>query len=305
MTFQQSRYTRMQEKLQAGLQVLADATEDDLPRLESALIKLHGALEDFIRIEVARKVPELSLQVEDAKQTSWKELITYARDYLGFSDGDVAIISQANRRRLEVAHGGSYAGNITELRDYAKFVQIKAGQAGLIGTNDHGIENNYPAPEAPPPAPVRHSSGLGCFGRLILFGILFTICCVSLYFLWLAGSSEGLVEMFRQMDTAIPTSPSTFPRPSTSFGSTSVPVEVTTLSDTSTRCIIVWNEYEDNHLAGKNRSMVWDEIVASQVKGSGMTDRQFYDSVVERNPVLKTDGYEFKRAKSYYLPECE
>jgi hypothetical protein len=51
--------------------------------------------------------------------------------------------------------------------------------------------------------------------------------------------------------------------------------------------------------------MVWEEIVMTQVKGSGMTERQFYNSVVEHNPDLVKDGYEFKTGKPYLLPECQ
>ena len=42
-----------------------------------------------------------------------------------------------------------------------------------------------------------------------------------------------------------------------------------------------------------------------QVNGSDMTNRQFYDQVVEHNPDLVSDGYEFKSGKSYLLPECQ
>ena len=51
--------------------------------------------------------------------------------------------------------------------------------------------------------------------------------------------------------------------------------------------------------------MVWDEIVRGNVKRSGMTRDQFYDLVVEQNPQLVTDGYEFKKGKTYLLPKCQ
>lgn len=54
-----------------------------------------------------------------------------------------------------------------------------------------------------------------------------------------------------------------------------------------------------------NRSMVWEEIMVHQVSGSGMTHREFFDLVVEHNPDLIRDGYEFKRGKTYLLPECQ
>ena len=42
-----------------------------------ALLKLHAALEDYFRIEIARKAP--SLRMEDPQKTSWNELIRYAK----------------------------------------------------------------------------------------------------------------------------------------------------------------------------------------------------------------------------------
>ena len=51
--------------------------------------------------------------------------------------------------------------------------------------------------------------------------------------------------------------------------------------------------------------MVWEEIVQAQVNGSGMSPRAFYNLVIEHNPDLATDGYEFKKGKTYFLPECQ
>lgn len=70
-------------------------------------------------------------------------------------------------------------------------------------------------------------------------------------------------------------------------------------------CTMTWVEYTSGDLGGKTRAMVWEEIVADRVRGSGMTPREFYDLVVERNPDLVADGYEFRRGKTYLLPECQ
>ena len=48
---------------------------------------------------------------------------------------------------------------------------------------------------------------------------------------------------------------------------------------------------------GANRS--------DEVKASGMTPGKFYDLVVEHNPQLVEDDYEFKKGKTYLLPECQ
>jgi hypothetical protein len=74
---------------------------------------------------------------------------------------------------------------------------------------------------------------------------------------------------------------------------------------TGTACILVWTEYPADNLGGKNRSMIWDEIVKAQVKGSDMTAKQFINLVVEQNPDLIKDGYAFKNGKKYKLPRCQ
>jgi hypothetical protein len=70
-------------------------------------------------------------------------------------------------------------------------------------------------------------------------------------------------------------------------------------------CVLVWAEHAADDLGGKNRAMVWEEVVLSQVRGSGMTPQEFYDLVLQHNPDLVRDGYEFKRGKTYLLPTCQ
>jgi len=76
-------------------------------------------------------------------------------------------------------------------------------------------------------------------------------------------------------------------------------------TEINSTCDLVWDTYRQEDLSGKNRSQVWEEIVLEQVNGSGMTASQFYDLVVEKNPHLVTDGYEFKKGKKYLLPQCK
>jgi len=92
MNTQQDKYAQMQSKLREGLQILSKASNEDWYKLNAALIKLHSALEDFVRIGVAQKAPHLRAQVEDVKQTAWNDLIAYGKQYLGFSESDARII---------------------------------------------------------------------------------------------------------------------------------------------------------------------------------------------------------------------
>jgi hypothetical protein len=53
-----------------------------------------------------------------------------------------------------------------------------------------------------------------------------------------------------------------------------------------------------------NRSQVWDKVLSNQIKQK-ITYEQFLKLVIEKNPGLQEDGYEFKSNKVYLLPvEC-
>jgi hypothetical protein len=73
---------------------------------------------------------------------------------------------------------------------------------------------------------------------------------------------------------------------------------------TKAACTIVWVEYPGD-LGRKTRARVYEQLVSDRVKAAGMTPREFYDQVVEHNPVLQADDYEFKEGKTYLLPECQ
>ena len=75
--------------------------------------------------------------------------------------------------------------------------------------------------------------------------------------------------------------------------------------DTGSECVIVWVQHQPDDLGKKSRSKVWEQIVSDEVKASGMTPRKFYDLVVKHNPQLVEDDYEFKKGKTYLLPECQ
>jgi len=83
------------------------------------------------------------------------------------------------------------------------------------------------------------------------------------------------------------------------------PTQAESLPNPEGICTIVWVETGSDGLANKNRAMVWEETIHRRVAGSGMTDRQFYDQVLEHNPELKSDGYVFQEVKTYELPQFE
>ena len=78
-----------------------------------------------------------------------------------------------------------------------------------------------------------------------------------------------------------------------------------TVGDTKSTCVIIWVEHQPDDLGKKSRARVYEEKVSDQVKTTGMTPREFYDLVVQHNPQLIQDDYEFKEGKTYLLPECQ
>ena len=75
--------------------------------------------------------------------------------------------------------------------------------------------------------------------------------------------------------------------------------------DTMPGCVVIWVQHQPDDLGKKSRSTVWERFVSDEVKASGMTPREFYEQVAEHNPHLVEDGYEFKKGKTYLLPECQ
>ena len=122
--------------------------------------------------------------------------------------------------------------------------------------------------------------------------------------------ADTLSEIFTQLN--IPLVSTKIPPTTVSPTLTDIPTSIaaatptpsTVVANTNTVCTIVWVEHPEDDLARKSRSRVWEEIVKSQVEGSGMTPREFYDLVVEHNPELEADDYEFMKGKTYLLPEC-
>jgi len=358
MNMRQNKYAQMQSKLEEGLQLLEDAPSEEAQLvLNAVLIKLHGAMEDFVRLEIAEMAPHLREAVEDTRQTNWKDLLDYGRTYLGFTDEDCRVISEANTQRQKVAHGGNYEKKLTDLKRYARFVQKWCKRSATVSADDWGKEQIIelqPPPqrtEQPLNPPVYHppvgerpwddarqirekpwyrstlvlfllfflfpplwaililtDRQQGCFLRslaALLMSIQLFIC--AFLFLPIPSTYSNAVRDLWQLIIASP-SPTpvlaTIPTPP-SFSATALPVQADSATSEGPACAIVWVEESSEKLAGKNRSMVWTELVQEQVRGSGMTSSQFYEFVVDHNPQLVADGYEFKKGKTYYLPECQ
>lgn len=134
-----------EEKLKLGLDRLHKAA-DDTDLLGSALISLHGALEDRFRHALAA-TPELPAaeqkRVLDITKVQWNELIDMMRLYRGLSAEDAAQIQKMNRERQLVAHGDRYKAGRATLERYAQ----------LVRSFFPGLELPKPAAESARPAP--------------------------------------------------------------------------------------------------------------------------------------------------------
>ena len=340
MSTQQDKYAQLQSKLENGLEKLKKISIDDKDGMGAALIKLHGAMEDYVRLEVAQKAPHLRASVEDLK-TGWKDLLEHGRTFLGFTANDCDIISEANFQRNKFAHGQDFTYTYSDLINYAQFVQkwLKRGRDPV--SKDWGnkqIVESKPIPQTtyqpvsrPPVREQKHSPEThrkpwyrSTFVLLLMFffltplwaililrdrnqGFFARLFAVVMFFMSIFYGIGLLPYLATFLDTTA--SPPAIASPTLIESSSTVIADATSQPEpilgAGGTCNIIWVEHKEDNLAAKNRSIVWDEIVAAQVIGSGMTVREFYDSVVERNPVLVTDGYEFKKETTYLLPQCQ
>jgi hypothetical protein len=348
MNTQQDKYAQMHAKLREGLQILSEASQEEKYKLNAALIKLHSALEDFVRIAVAQRAPHLWDKVEDLRQTDWNELIAYGEQYLGFSERDAGIIRAADRQRQDVAHGNNYPGSREELAEYGAFVErwcnsVQAPPGERDSRPKQEVDVSYasqpPAISQTPYSSTPHPPWYRSTVFLVLTFFLippvwalliitdrsqrgpvtiFAYTVLVLVFLCGIGVVSSSVffadtwsEIFAQLNiplvsTRIPqttVSPAITDVPTRTISVTSIPP--TAVADTEVVCTIIWVEHPQDNLARRSRSWVWEEIVKFKVEGSGMTPREFYDLVVEHNPELEADDYEFMEGKTYLLPECQ
>jgi len=323
-----------QTKLTQGLEKLKQTAPEDVVGLNAALTDLHGALEDFIRWQLARTAPHLRSAVEDPK-TGWKDLLTHSQAYLGFTEDDCNIIAEAEAEQNAFQEGRGFTYSYTDLVNYAQFVQkwVKGSQSGQIYASAPP-EPSRPWDDReylfrPQPKPWYRSTPVlfllffllpPVWAMLILtdprqnslvrglaaleFAIVLFL--FAYFFLPMRSSYRNAIDdLWRRisgvttptqvLDT-IPTVPPLDVSPPS--------LEIGPATGTASACSIVWVEEPGDALAGKNRSMVWVDVIQARVYGSGMTNTQFFDLVVEHNPQLTADGNVFQVGKTYSLPKC-
>ena len=152
-----------------------------------------------------------------------------------------------------------------------------------------GVEETLYAPESR--TPWYASTWVFVAGSAVLM-ILF---CIIGFIPYSETFMESMQRPFRR--PILTATPVDTPRAVVSPSPTSV--------DTVPECVIVWVPHQPDDLGRKTRSRVWEQFVSDEVKATGMTPRKFYDLVAEHNPQLVKDDYEFKKGKTYLLPECQ
>ena len=148
------------------------------------------------------------------------------------------------------------------------------------------------APSAPKPSRPWYGSNL----LIMAYGaILLMIFCIVGFVPYSETFMDAVQNMFQRSSLR-----STPAESSPAVASPALPV-----AETEPACVIVWVEHQPDDLGKKSRATVWEQKVSERVKATGMTPREFYDLVVEHNPQLLQDDYEFKKGKKYLLPECQ
>ncbi|HEX5836345.1 MAG TPA: hypothetical protein VFY26_00850 [Anaerolineales bacterium] len=286
MSAQPDHDSDVQQKLQDGLRLLEEASEQDRDRLGLALLKLHGALADCIRLELSQKAPHT---VRDVSQASWQDLIRYGRQYLGLSEGDARLMSEAERQRQQVARGGTYANSRAELAEYAGFVERRCAAAG---------EPQPPIQPGLSVLPDLPESGRPWYVSNWLILIFPAVLMVFFCIIGILSYSDNLLDMAKR---TLGGGPST---PAATSTAGALPSPTFAIANTKGTCTIIWVEYAGD-LGHKSRAWVYEELIANPVKDAGLTARKFYEQVVEHNPVLEADDYEFMSGQSYLLPQCQ
>lgn len=326
-----------QEKLTIGQQRLR-AANGDKDKAGLALLSFHGALEDYLRAEVASRARDADdLNSLDIEKVNWPRLIPKAIDLGLLAEDDRTRVENVNAERNDIAHGLNVTWGMQNITLYAQQV------AGWMGRPSYDYQRPGSAQRPADQQPVRQyphypaESALwyrsGCVmwlaflflnpvwavliwtderqsrGVKTAVAVYYGLAVVGALAMAVMYGSFAAVELGRAAWPTAPArieqpaSPTRVPRP-TAMPDGESPAAAAEPADAG-GCALRWEPWADaSELAGKNRYMVWEQLVAVRVQGSGMTADDFIAQVLERNPALKEDGYVFSAEREYLLPVC-
>jgi hypothetical protein len=124
-------------KLQTGLKRLSEAG-DNPSLLGSALVSIHGALEDHFRALLTNNrslTATQRLAVADRQKTQWVQLLDLLEQYENLPPSERKAILRFNNLRQGFAHGDEFEGSANEVEEYAAYVQnVVEGSSSKLTT---------------------------------------------------------------------------------------------------------------------------------------------------------------------------
>lgn len=178
------------DKLRQGLSVLESAGDNPI-LLGNALLNLHGALEDYLREWISRH-PYLPIEVRngDRHGVTWPVIRKCVTNYSRLPDELYELPEWAYRfskQRNDVAHGGPFVGERSELEQYAQIIALALrtqipqtecrGQPVTLSARAVGTTTRTPVVfRSHRTGPRRSSSGFGnAFLFVLTAGLLFVV----------------------------------------------------------------------------------------------------------------------------------
>lgn len=120
------------EKLRRGFELI-ERSRGDSDLLGTALLAIHGALEDYFRQTLLART---DLSPADRalldERVGWVTLVTLMQKYGGLSREQRRAILEANELRQSFAHGEPFYGRVSSLLRYGRFVETICGRRGLL-----------------------------------------------------------------------------------------------------------------------------------------------------------------------------
>ena len=131
------------EKLKDGRDCLNQAGNNQF-MLGSALLAIHGALEDHCRnsLDSPQIRQQHGIDVKDKNKVSWQNLLELMARYCGWSAQDVRYVREMNNLRNKPAHGKRYEGTHQQVEEYLSYVENKIEKGSKVSTNSSPETSN-------------------------------------------------------------------------------------------------------------------------------------------------------------------
>jgi hypothetical protein len=183
----------MNSKLQRGLSQLTEAGHDK-DKLGSALMMLHGALEDYFRSQLATEIAADERE-QGRRRTDWQDLLNLWQKHRSLSRSDRELIYAKNGKRNAFAHGDPFEISRSEMEQYAQFVKNFMDLPMLSSDAAANWPQSFPPYATSVTQPVRKSDNkpkMSCLRRLVVAIVLFGLIIV-VYGLMMISMAKGAI----------------------------------------------------------------------------------------------------------------